>query len=149
MAPISLPSGVKDPSTHLINLTQRLLVAISKGDWETYVSLVPASNTLTCFEPEAGVHLVRGLPFHKTYFDLAQRATSPPFVTTTLVNPVVTILDKAGSVALVTYVRLVQRVDKEGSPYTTETSETRVWVRDEQDWEKWVNVHFHRSVAKL
>ncbi|KAJ3200151.1 hypothetical protein HDU67_002276, partial [Dinochytrium kinnereticum] len=141
MPPLPLPSSIRDPSTLLIKLSKTLLDAIVSGDWETYSSLT--TPTITCFEPEAGTHLVQGLPFHKHYFDLSHRSASSSSSsktllepTTTLASPKVTILAADGSAALVTYVRLTQRVDAEGRPFTTETSETRVWVRDSEDWEK-------------
>ncbi|KAJ3116183.1 hypothetical protein HDU96_010209 [Phlyctochytrium bullatum] len=142
MPPLPLPASIRDPTDLIITLTQRLLDAIAHGDWDTYLELT-VSN-LTCFEPEAGTHLVRGLAFHRYYFDLHPsrarwnpNASLPPApVTTTLVNPQVTVLSADGTSALITYVRLIQRVDAQGKPYTIETSESRVWVRDSKDWEK-------------
>ncbi|KAJ3100745.1 hypothetical protein HDU97_001972 [Phlyctochytrium planicorne] len=152
MPPLPLPSIIKAPTAHLIALTQKLLNAIAAGDWETYLDLTTPS--MTCFEPEAGTHLVSGLPFHQFYFTLAHRnrALSAPLPVppnTTIVNPTVTLLSQDGTSALVAYVRLIQKLNAEGQPITVESSETRIWVRDANDWEKWRNVHFHRSVAKL
>ena len=44
--------------------------------------------------------------------------------------------------AVVSYIRLVQKIDGNGHPLTTSTEETRVWHRVGG---KWKNVHFHRS----
>lgn len=46
------------------------------------------------------------------------------------------------SAAVVSYVRLVQKIDAGGRPVTISSEETRVW---EKKGGKWRNVHFHRS----
>jgi Calcium/calmodulin dependent protein kinase II association domain len=51
----------------ILDLTQRLLVAITSGDWDSYVDL--CDESLTCFEPEALGNLVDGLDFHQYYFN--------------------------------------------------------------------------------
>ncbi|KAI9363933.1 Calcium/calmodulin dependent protein kinase II association-domain-containing protein [Zopfochytrium polystomum] len=71
MAPVLLPFGVTDPSAHLIALNQTLLEAITEGDWATYEALTTPS--MTCFEPEAGAHLVSGHEFHRFYFQMEER----------------------------------------------------------------------------
>ncbi|KNC99605.1 uncharacterized protein SPPG_04993 [Spizellomyces punctatus DAOM BR117] len=143
--------------TTIVNLTTRLVQSVAEGDWETYASLV--SHDMTAFEPESGEHQVQGLDFHKFYFSLAhaQSATSPPPyaslppATTTLVSPHVRILSSDRCSALITYVRLVQRVKQtpEGTlePVTTTSQETRVWELDRKEG-AWRNVHFHRSLVK-
>src|SRR5438128_561654 len=49
-----------------------------------------------------------------------------------------------GDVAVVTYVRLNQRVAADGKPYTEAFDETRVWHRQAG---RWRHVHFHRSAS--
>ena len=120
--------------TELLGLTQRLLDSITTGDWNTYQELCDPS--LTAFEPEAPGQLVEGLPFHRFYFDLGGVRGRHQ---TTMCSPRVRLL---GEVAIVAYVRLVQRVGADGSPVTVATSETRVWHRKEG---RWRHVHFHRS----
>ena len=119
----------------LLQLTQQLLSAIASRDWATYQQLTDPS--LTCFEPEACGHLVRGLPFHQFYFQLS--GGSRPG-NTTLVEPHVRLI---GDVAVVSYVRLIQAAGDDG-PRTTAYEETRVWHRQQGIWK---HVHFHRSRA--
>ena len=122
----------------VLDLTRKLLATISAGDWPAYRELV--APDITCFEPEARGHLVEGLPFHEFYFKLggAPAKTAP---TTTIAAPMVKML--ADDVALVAYVRLVQKVDASGSPVTTTCEETRIWKRFAAGWK---HVHFHRSL---
>ncbi|KAJ3327985.1 hypothetical protein HDU76_010798 [Blyttiomyces sp. JEL0837] len=154
MAPIHFPKALTDPSSHIIHLNQKLLEAIVVGDWYEYCKY--ASPDLTCFEPECGTHLVAGLPFHKHYFvkptPLGVTTVAPPAPTTTMSSPHVRFMGKENDVAVLSYVRLTQSwtaVDGQWRPVTSEVSETRVWVRDHHDREKWMHVHFHRSSAKL
>ena len=122
------------PAQEILQLNQRLLDAIANADWATYIELCDPS--LTAFEPEALGQLVEGLEFHRFYFDLG--APDRPR-TTTMASPHVRVM---GSVAVVSYVRLVQRLDPSGAPLTTQTDETRVWRREDGAWR---HVHFHRS----
>jgi ketosteroid isomerase-like protein len=125
----------------VLALTRRLLDAVAAADWKTYRELV--TDDITCFEPEAKGQLVEGLPFHKFYFDLAgDRSKAAPNVTTTLASPVVKMLGE--NVAIVAYVRLVQKLDATGAPVVASGEETRVWVRMPEGWR---HVHFHRSLA--
>lgn len=119
----------------LIQLTERLLQSIAERDWETYERLCDVS--LTAFEPEACGHLVEGMDFHHFYFDLPKN-DSP--TQTTLVQPHVRMIGE--DVAIVCYNRLIQQLDKQGSPISVVTEETRVWQRKEGQWK---HVHFHRS----
>ena len=48
-----------------------------------------------------------------------------------------------GDVAIVTYVRLNQRIGSDGQPGVTSFEETRVWQRQASGWK---HVHFHRSL---
>jgi calcium/calmodulin-dependent protein kinase (CaM kinase) II len=125
---------MSEAMNELLSLTQRLLDSISDGDWNTYQEL--CDPTLTAFEPEAPGQVVEGLPFHRFYFDLGGVRGRHQ---TTICSPRVRLL---GDVALVAYVRLVQRVGADGIPVTVASSETRVWQRQEG---RWRHVHFHRS----
>lgn len=46
------------------------------------------------------------------------------------------------SAAVVSYIRLQQKVDTNGRPLTIATEESRVWEKKNGNWK---NVHFHRS----
>lgn len=123
-----------DDASTLLALTRRLLQAISARDWGTYAEL--CAEDLTCFEPESRGALVEGLPFHRYYFDLESPREGR---NETIVSPHVRTM---GDAAVVSYVRLVQRLDGEGRPVTDPFEETRVWQRTETGWK---HVHFHRS----
>jgi calcium/calmodulin-dependent protein kinase (CaM kinase) II len=80
--------------------------------------------------------LIEGLPFHQFYFSLGGFSTSSQ---TTMCAPHVRVMDK---VAVVSYVRLNQRLGPDRKPYTQAFAETRVWQRQANAWK---HVHFHRS----
>lgn len=117
----------------LLSLNQKLLQSIATADWDTYQRL--CDPALTAFEPEALGHLVEGLDFHRFYFDL--RHSRPQH--TTMVSPQVRVF---GDTAVITYVRLVQRVDEQQQPFTVAGEETRIWHKQADTWR---HVHFHRS----
>jgi len=119
----------------LLHLNQRLLESILVGDWETYATL--CDPTISAFEPEARGELVEGLDFHGFYFD---RGGAEGPHNTTMTRPHVRLL--GDDVAVICYVRLVQRMDPSGQPVTTRCEETRVWHRQNGAWR---HVHFHRS----
>ncbi len=121
--------------SELLKLNQQLLDAIVSADWPKYQDLCDPS--ITCFEPEALGQLVEGLSFHQFYFKLG--ATQGQHCTT-MASPHVRVM---GDVALVSYVRLNQRVGSDGTPITRSVEETRVWHKQNG---KWKHVHFHRSV---
>jgi calcium/calmodulin-dependent protein kinase (CaM kinase) II len=123
-------------ATHqeLLTLSQRLVDAIAAADWAAYQEL--CDPTLTAFEPEALGQRVEGMPFHHFYFQLGGAQGQ---YHTTLCMPHVRLM---GDVAIVTYVRLNQRVAGDGLPYTTGFEDTRVWQRQNGQWK---HVHFHRS----
>jgi len=125
----------------ILELTQKLLVCIIDGDWETYTEL--CCPTLTCFEPEALGNLVDGLEFHQYYFNLpSTNSNSAPLpVQAKIVAPHVRVM---GDVAIIAYVRLTQKM-ADGKPITVAMEETRVWHRQQG---KWKHVHFHRSPAR-
>lgn len=128
---------MSDPAIdEILELNQKLLDAIASGDWQTYTEL--CDPTLTCFEPEARGHLVQGMAFHQFYFDLGP-AEGPR--TTTMASPHVRIM---GDAAVISYIRLVQRLNETGAPVTSHIEETRVWQLQQG---RWRHVHFHRSLC--
>ena len=122
------------PTEELLELSRELLTAIHKQDWDAYARLCDPS--LTCFEPEARGHLVGGLDFHRFYFELEPSGRP---VQSTLASPHVRLI---GDAAIVTYVRLTQRIDAAGADSISAVCETRVWQRQGGTWK---HVHFHRS----
>jgi ketosteroid isomerase-like protein len=124
-----------DTTRELLHLNQALLEAIARADWPRYQEL--CDPALTCFEPEAMGQLVEGMAFHEFYFKLG---AATGHHNTTMCGARVRLM---GDVALVTYVRLNQRVAADGAPVTRHVEETRVWQRHNGAWK---HVHFHRSV---
>ena len=124
-------------TAELLALSQQLLDAIAQGDWGTYAELCDPS--LTCFEPESRGQLVEGMDFHRFYFELKGSRTPR---NTTLCTPRVRML--GSDAAVVSYVRLTQKLESDGSPVTNAVEETRVWQRIQGEWK---HVHFHRSEA--
>jgi calcium/calmodulin-dependent protein kinase (CaM kinase) II len=122
----------------LLNLTQRLLEAIVRGNYETYNEL--CKDDMSCIEPESNRQVIVGKDFHQFYFDLYGPTQTP--VNVSMVRPHVRFLAN-GSVAVVSYIRLNQVVAEDGKPVTTQTSETRVWERLPDA--TWQNCHFHKS----
>ncbi|MBL6723826.1 MAG: DUF4440 domain-containing protein [Rubripirellula sp.] len=120
----------------IIDLTHQLIESVVASDWKTYTRL--CAEDLTAFEPEAEGYLIEGMPFHKHYFDL-QNESPYAGVTTTLSSPHVRIM---GEVAVIAYVRISQRSDKQGNTTTATSRESRVWQNIEGQWK---HVHFHRS----
>lgn len=118
----------------LLSLSQQLLSVIDAGNWDAYAKLCDPS--LSCFEPEALGQLVEGLPFHKFYFDMP--GTGRP-KQSTMASPKVRVM---GDAAVVTYVRVVQKIQADGSPVCVAIEETRVWQKQNGSW---LHVHFHRS----
>ena len=128
---------MSDTTTNeLLALNRRLLESIAAGDWATYEELCDPS--LTCFEPETRGQWVEGMDFHHFYFKLGG-ARGP--VNITLSTPHVRVM---GDVAVISFIRLVQKLDGSGSPMTTRSEETRVWQRQGG---RWRHVHFHRTVG--
>jgi hypothetical protein len=83
-------------------------------------------------------HLVRGLDFHKYYFDHGEKITAGGAqCNVTVLSSDVRVL---GDVAIIAYNRVVQR-----GASSTCFEETRVWKREASDWGKWRLLHFHRS----
>ena len=120
-------------TSELLQLNQRLLDSIADADWNTYQEL--CAPNLTAVEPESHGQVVEGLAFHRFYFDLGGIRGRHH---TTMVAPHVRIM---GDVAVIVYLRLVQRTGDEG-PKTAASAETRVWQRQDG---RWRHVHFHRT----
>lgn len=120
----------------LLELSQQLLDSIDGQDWDTYAEL--CDETLTAFEPEAVGSLVAGMDFHEFYFKQEGVGGTKR---STISSPDVRLL---GDVAVVCYIRLVQRVESDGSFTTTAFEETRIWQQQDGRWQ---HVHFHRSPA--
>ncbi|MEZ6064326.1 MAG: DUF4440 domain-containing protein [Planctomycetaceae bacterium] len=127
-------TAMTDAQRELLDLSRQLLDAITAGDWGRYAAL--CADDITCFEPEARGHLVSGLPFHKFYFDLPG-GDSPR--QSTIASPDIRII---GDVAVVCYVRVVQRVDAQGDPVSSTANETRIWQKTNAGWK---HIHFHRT----
>src|SRR5262249_7401355 len=108
-------------SHELLALSRQLLDSIINGDWDKYSEL--CDESLTAFEPEAAGQLVVGLPFHKYYFDLGP-SKSPRQAT--ICSPHVRVM---GDVAVVSYVRVNQKLDSAGNPVSSAVEETRIWQR--------------------
>jgi hypothetical protein len=130
------PNDKQATVTQVLDLNEKLLLSITEGDWETYSSL--CDPTLTAFEPESRGQLVEGMEFHNFYFE--QGGVAGPH-NTTICAPHARLLD---NVVVVSYVRLVQRLDDLGKPVTLRAEETRIWQRKEGVWR---HVHFHRSMS--
>ncbi|MBM80624.1 MAG: DUF4440 domain-containing protein [Planctomycetaceae bacterium] len=121
----------------LLQLSKQLLDSIDQQDWQTYTNL--CDENLTAFEPEAVGSLVEGMPFHQFYFEMEGTGRAKQ---STISSPKVQLLDE--STAIVTYIRLTQRIGEDGRPSTSAFEETRIWHRQA---DKWQHVHFHRSNA--
>lgn len=119
----------------LLNKTEELLRSIRERDWTAYERL--CSPELTCFEPETRGSRVAGLDFHRFYFENGGHMGPHQ---DTICDFEARLLGQ--DAALVTYVRLVQTSDPQGSAQTIRYAETRVWERIDGEWK---HVHFHRS----
>ena len=127
-----------ESTQELLDLNQKLLVAIINSDWKSYVALCDPS--ITCFEPEARGQVVVGMPFHKYYFNLSPSSQTPT-KNVTMSQPHVRLMGE--NAAVLSYVRLTQSIDASGSPQTGRVEETRVWQKINGTWK---HVHFHRSL---
>ena len=120
--------------------TQAMLDAVHAGRWDTYAAL--SAGDVTALEAESRFALVRGLPFHRYYFDLAAAAGAgaggaAPAAASTIANADVRLLSPTS--AVIAFDRLVQKPDGSTAAY----GETRVWQL--QRGGRWRQVHFHRT----
>ena len=118
----------------LRDLSEQLLAAIDRSDWDTYQLLCDPS--LSAFEPEALGNLVEGMEFHRTYFAHPSNSISRKSI---IRSPHLRLL---GDTAVISYIRVVQSVSSDGQHSTSSFEETRVWQQIEGSWK---HVHFHRS----
>mmetsp|Transcript_39441 Transcript_39441/g.85078 ORF Transcript_39441/g.85078 Transcript_39441/m.85078 type:complete len:146 (+) Transcript_39441:64-501(+) len=122
----------------MLRMNKALMDLIMDGDFESYK--VMCDEQLTCYEPEAKGHLLKGLDFHKYYFDLMQgqsdSAGKKEVRQTTMVAPNITWMCNRQA-AIVCFKRLVQ-----AGVNTIVTEESRVW---EFVGSRWKLRHFHRS----
>jgi calcium/calmodulin-dependent protein kinase (CaM kinase) II len=79
------------------------------------------------------------MDFHRFYFNLAGAPASGSPMNITVSTPHVRVM---GDVAIISFIRLVQKLDASGSPITARSEETRVWQRQGG---RWLHVHFHRT----
>lgn len=124
-----------DADREILQLTEKLLQSIVTADWPAYEALCDPS--ITAFEPEAHGHLVEGLAYHKFYFQLGPAKEGH---NTTICSPSIRV---AGDMAVISYIRLNQRLAADGSPKESVVEETRVWQKKDG---RWKHVHFHRSM---
>jgi len=123
----------------ILELTQRLINAITERDFNEYAKL--CTEDMTCFEPEACCQLISGMDFHKFYFD--KLPTTPGIsVQQSMMTPKVHMLGENG--ACVAYIRLVQTINKDGKAESVSLPETRIWQKFDKDWKC---VHTHRSAG--
>lgn len=122
----------------ILNRTQALLNAISERDWPTYSCL--CHKSMTAFEAEAKGQLVKGLEFHKFYFDVDTKVGGSVARSQSVMSqPEVRIM---GKTAVVSYVRVMQLKYNDGTSESRTQDETRVWQLIDGAWR---NVHLHRS----
>ncbi|HEX5442592.1 MAG TPA: DUF4440 domain-containing protein, partial [Pirellulales bacterium] len=100
---------MNEADQELLALNQRLLESISAADWQTYEEL--CDPTLSAFEPEGRGQQIIGMPFHRYYFERGA-AKDPRQVT--MASPRVRWL--GADAAVVSYVRLVQKMGPDGTP---------------------------------
>lgn len=121
--------------SELLELTRQLLDSIDQQDWSTYTRL--CDSTLSAFEPEALGNLVEGMEFHEFYFQMEATGRAKR---STISSPHIRLM---GDCAVVSYVRVVQRVDADGNAPSAAFEETRIWQKQNGEWQ---HVHFHRSL---
>ena len=109
-------------ATEVLAANRRLLESIVEGDWATYTEL--CDPTLTAFEPESRGCLAEGMDFHHFYFKLD--GAGGPYNITVSARHVRLLGD---DVAVISCVRLVQRLGSDGKPATSRSEETRIWQR--------------------
>ena len=118
----------------LLDLSYELLMSIDQQDWNAYTRL--CDPELTAFEPEGAGNVIRGMAFHKFYFDL--EASGLP-KQSTISSPLIRVI---GDCAVITYIRVCQRINADGSVQSSAFEETRIWEKQDGQWK---HIHFHRS----
>ncbi len=120
----------------LVNLTQVLLEAISKKDWDTYISL--CDDKMSCIEPETFNSYYEGLDFHRTYFEngIINNFT----IKENILQPTIKVF---GDISIICYKRIQQIINNIDKAIQTNTfTETRIWRRVDNTYKL---VHFHKS----
>lgn len=125
---------VEQTERELLELSQQLLNSIDQQDWVAYTRL--CDPQLTAFEPESCGNVIQGLPFHKFFFDM--ESPSRPKLST-ISSPLIRVI---GDAAVITYVRVSQRIAADGSVPISAFEETRIWEKQNGEWK---HIHFHRS----
>lgn len=118
----------------LLDLSQQLLNSIDQQDWDTYTRL--CDPELTAFEPEGVGNVIRGMAFHKFYFDLEASGLPKQSV---ISSPLIRMI---GDCAVITYIRVCQRLNADGGVPSSAFEETRIWEKQNGEWK---HIHFHRS----
>ncbi|KRY31414.1 Calcium/calmodulin-dependent protein kinase type II alpha chain, partial [Trichinella spiralis] len=136
-------TDLKARKREIIKLTEILLDAITRSDYDVYAKM--CDPNMTCFEPESLGNLIEGMDFHKFYFDHKEVCFSGQLpgkmnCKTTLLNPHVHVM--GDDAACIAYVRLTQYIDRNREAQSQKSEESRVWWRRDG---KWQCVHFHRS----
>lgn len=131
-------ASADDSDEALLELNQTLLEAISANDWENYSAL--CDNDITCIEPDTQGHVLRGIAFHRYFFDKATPELRHDF-NVLMTNAHVRRLGENS--AVICYTRISQRLDGDGKPRVSTCNETRVWQKKEDGF--WWNVHVHRT----
>jgi calcium/calmodulin-dependent protein kinase (CaM kinase) II len=128
-------NGVKADDGVLLQLNQLLLNTVVTNNVDLYSKL--CADDLTCIEPETDGHIIKGLDFHRFFFQ--EPSPNPPhvFMTNTYVKR---LGDRA---AMITYNRIQQVNNAQNHVNVITCSETRVWQLMEDG--KWRCIHFHRS----
>ncbi|KRZ68713.1 Calcium/calmodulin-dependent protein kinase type II alpha chain, partial [Trichinella papuae] len=137
------PTSPTTRKREIIKLTEILLDAITRSDYDVYAKM--CDPNMTCFEPESLGNLIEGMDFHKFYFDHKEVCFSGQLsgkmnCKTTLLNPHVHVM--GDDAACIAYVRLTQYIDRNKEAQSQKSEESRVWWRRDG---KWQCVHFHRS----
>lgn len=118
----------------LLDRSQQLLNSIDQQDWDMYTRL--CDPNLTAFEPEGVGNVIEGMAFHKFYFDL--EASGLP-KQSTISSPLIRVI---GDCAVITYIRVCQRLNADGGVPSSAFEETRIWEKQNGEWK---HIHFHRS----
>ncbi|XP_062523840.1 calcium/calmodulin-dependent protein kinase type II delta chain-like [Corticium candelabrum] len=95
----------QDQRAEIVEFTEKLLEAITTGDYETYKEMVVMD--VSCFENETCGELVSGMELHQFLFDHVKR---PEKIRNYILHPKVVMLGDQG--AMIAYVRLMQFIDK-------------------------------------
>lgn len=125
----------------VLEANMKLLNAINNQDWVSYNEL--CSTDLTCFEPEAQEHQIKGLDFHRFFFPAVPTKSE---CVVSMASPHLRFVGDH-TACMVSYVRVVQSNPKNFKVDTYQ--ESRLWQLING---KWLNVHFHKScrpIAKL